>query len=221
MKIRFLLLFLLCSAFTYPLYANTIPSQNYVESPTVKENKDYHIATFKVKTQRGWGSGFAIGSNLVVTCAHVVMKRDGKLNSNITLESNSKIGIKAKVIFYNIENDIALLQTEEVFPIYYKLSSKSAIKGDNVAVIRSRPEYVAKFTPAIIKEVWVYTNGGKGGLLDEIIDSGNSGSPVVNTEYEVIGYIIAAVAVSRDGVYHSVETIRNAINDIKKEDKIK
>ncbi len=140
-----------------------------------------------------FGSGFFISADgYVVTNYHVIAGA-----SQVAVITHDKTLLKAKIVGYDAENDVALLKVEgENFPFATMGSSDALVVGDPVAAIGNPlGELTATLTVGYIsaKDRVVNTDGSVMNMLqtDAAINSGNSGGPLFNMMGEVVGITTA------------------------------
>lgn len=194
-----------------PADAHNVVRAEESERPKVREDKSYREAIFKVTAGDSCGSGFAISPRVVVTCWHVVEQRDRSMSRRATLLSGAGKTTGATLMSYDEGADVAMLELDEPVNVFFRIAAEEASVGDHVAVIRSRPNYVARFTRADIFDLW---SGSRcyAGSLTKPMERGNSGSPVVNADYEVVGILSAILP--RDnyrGVYSGLAGLKRLL----------
>lgn len=206
----FLCLFL---AFVQPISAEIVTFAND-KVVRVVENERYKEAIFKVYTNDSMGSGFAITPWLIVTCYHVVEGKDGGVFVRPTVISGYQQVMKATYVGGDKDRDVAVLRLDVPVTIFFKIADNEASVGDAVAAIRSRPEYIAKFSKTSIKELWAFSTS-YAGTLNRSVEHGNSGSPVVNVNYEVIGIVVGLLPKDGDrGVYTNVANLKEVLKTL-------
>jgi S1-C subfamily serine protease len=135
------------------------------------------------------GTGFFVGKNIIITCAHVI---DTAKNIQFTIPSLSNEKYTAEIYGICLVLDIAILRSVNYLsPTYLSLSnSDNVILQDNIRVIGfplGRDKI--KVTKGII-------SGIQDGFIqiDSAINSGNSGGPLIDSSNNVIGIISSKVA---------------------------
>lgn len=186
------------------------------EGRKVNENKAYQAAIFRVTLSEQYGSGFAISPDLVVTCFHVMELENGTVMSRASLVSGTGRKYSGDVVTLDSANDIAILRLDSKVDVFFKLADNDAAQGAKVAAIKTRIEYIAKFTRCEIQEIWDtylgYANR-YAGTLTKGMEFGNSGSPVVNADYEVVGIIMAVlIKDNMRGVYGGVSNLKKLLS---------
>lgn len=141
---------------------------------------------YKIKTASGSGSGFYLANhNVFVTNYHVV---EG--HHNVAIEDNDLHTFAAKVALVNIEEDLAILITDE------KINAANTLVLGNLENIKSRDEvFVLGFpfgmpyteTQGIVSSPKQLMSGKHYIQTDAPVNSGNSGGPLVNKAGEIIG----------------------------------
>ncbi|WP_172399699.1 S1C family serine protease [Geothermobacter hydrogeniphilus] len=138
---------------------------------------------FKVITERGTGSGFAISSRgFGVTSLHVVDKA-GKLR----IRFHSGKEQPARVVARHPDLDLAILsfraESARAIPLGDSLKS---VPGDKVIAIGYPLDVGLSITPATIAALKKY-RGLPLIYIDTLVPPGNSGGPLVNNQGRVIG----------------------------------
>ena len=133
------------------------------------------------------GSAFAISDDLLMTSNHVIENYK---------EVDVMIGntfVKASVLYAEKENDIAILRVPQNLPYHFKISSCYK-KGDAIMAIGYPLSDVlgnenVKFTDGIISSETGFNNNPFYLQITAPIQPGNSGGPVVNNDFEVVGIV--------------------------------
>lgn len=142
----------------------------------------YH-SIFVVYSGNSQGSGFAIGSNTVITNAHVVTNEE-----DVVLYDYGGTAYKASVYLKDRNFDIAVLSVEhaEFSPLSVGNCDDSKV-GDDIYAIGAPKSMGYTLTKGVIsnkkREIGKYTYV----QIDAAINSGNSGGPLLNNKGEVIG----------------------------------
>lgn len=164
-------------------------------------------------------TGFMIdaNNNILITNAHVVNEAANKL----VIENNKGEQFDAETIFIDPTNDIAMVKItdpnfERLSPIPYSIKKNTVDLGESF------------FMMGFPKEEIVYSEGYVSAKNGHEMDStcyqlssaaleGNSGSPIINQQGEVIG-IIASKENNENGVVYAIKStqIIQSINEMKK-----
>ena len=128
------------------------------------------------------GSGFAIGSNTVVTNAHVI----GNQN-DIIVKAYSGQEYNAS-IYLNEALDIAILSVDNAEFIPLEIGNCEDIKvGDDIYAIGAPRSLEYTLTKGVISNKSRTIGFNKYIQIDAAINSGNSGGPLLNSAGQVIG----------------------------------
>lgn len=129
------------------------------------------------------GSGFAIGSNTVVTNAHVI----GNQN-DIIVKAYSGQEYNASVYLFNEALDIAILSVDNAEFIPLEIGNCDDIKvGDDIYAIGAPRSLEYTLTKGVISNKSRTIGFNKYIQIDAAINSGNSGGPLLNSAGQVIG----------------------------------
>ena len=156
------------------------------------------------------GTGFFINANgVIVTCAHVIEDMDRV----VVLINNQEY--PAEILRMDVEKDIAILSINYRNPLHFRLANFGAANlGDRLSVLG----YPLSF---ILGSDIRYTEGSisaRNGIKSDPVffqhsaptQPGNSGGPIINSRFEVIG--INAAVINDDMVKRDAGTIPQNIN---------
>lgn len=190
---------------------NKINKLEAVAPPIVKARLD---ATFRA-------TGFLIdaGNNYIVTNAHVA----SEAKNNLIIENNKGDQFTAKVVYVNKQNDLAILKVtdtnfKKLPSLPYSIKKTNAELGEQV--------FILGYPKAEIVYGEGYVSAKNGYKMDTIYcqltttaNEGNSGSPVVTKNGELVG-IITSTETNAAGVVFAIKSynIFNAVDEVKKMD---
>jgi len=140
-------------------------------------------AVFVIYTEESIGSGFALGSNCIITNAHVVQDSD-----NISITNYKGQQFNAKVAFIDSVRDIAVLATSVNLPSFLLTDdeNKETI-GSDVYAIGAPKNLSYTLTKGVLSSKKRIVSGEEYLQIDAAINAGNSGGPLLNSEGKVIG----------------------------------
>lgn len=158
-------------ASVFPAYAINFTAEEKYESVVV------------IRSGNALGSGFALGSNCIVTNAHVIQNPE-----DVTVRSYGGEEYEAYVLGMDEEQDIAVLAVPGAsFPVL-KVADLSATRtGDDVYAIGAPKKMEYTLTKGVIsareRKIGFYSYI----QTDAPINEGNSGGPLLNADGEVLG----------------------------------
>ncbi|HIW92062.1 MAG TPA: MarP family serine protease [Candidatus Corynebacterium avicola] len=165
------------------------------------------------------GTGFAIDDDLVMTNAHVVAG-----TGNVMLETTEGEA-SAQVVYYNPEEDIALVRTTDGTTLPPLNWSEAPGEHNQDAIVMGFPlggDFQA--TPARIREQFVVSGPDiyaatrvdrEAYTLRGTVVQGNSGGPLIDTEGNVLGLIFgAAVGDSETGYALTKDEVLSQVGDM-------
>lgn len=144
------------------------------------------LATVRVERQdAGYGTGFFVARNKVATNIHVVAQPKPVL---IRSYDEQTIWNVKGVTAFDVENDLVILEISgEGAP--FPLADNDAVKiGDSVSIV-GYPGRRYKVVEGTVRSI---RNSDKWLQVNAEIAGGNSGSPVINTNGQVIGVVTGA-----------------------------
>lgn len=138
---------------------------------------------FVIYSGNSEGSGFAIGSNTVVTNAHVIDEA-----SDIKLSTYSGDVYNARVYLIDDDFDIAILSVNDSTFTPLNIGDSNQIKvGDDIYAVGAPKSMDYTLTKGVIsnkkRQIGTYSYI----QIDAAINSGNSGGPLFNDDGQVIG----------------------------------
>ena len=176
---------------------------------------DYLNPSNTVITEPSIGSGFFIGKNIILTCAHVV---DTSKTINFTIPSLSNEKYEAEIYGICLSLDIAILRSKKyISSVYLNLNnSDNIVLQDPIRVIGfplGRDKI--KITKGII-------SGVQDGYIqiDSAINPGNSGGPLLNSFNNVIGIITSKVVDAENIGYATPINLINIFKNISSNKKV-
>jgi S1-C subfamily serine protease len=160
------------------------------------------------------GSGWAVRPNLIVTNAHVIAGAD-----DTTVTTQSGVELDATAVYYEPEDDLALLRIESKLPTLPVTSERPVGAGAAVLGYPENGPYMV--TPARIgdtRDTISEDSYGRGPIQRTItalggdVRSGNSGGPLLDGHGRVVGVVFAATTGGRAGGFAvPAEEVREAI----------
>jgi S1-C subfamily serine protease len=161
------------------------------------------------------GSGWAVRPDLIVTNAHVVAGAD-----DTTVTTQSGVELDATAVYYQPEDDLALLKVNSQLPVLPVTSDRPV--GAAAAVLGYPENGPFTVTPARIgetRETLSENSYGRGPIERTItalggdVRSGNSGGPLLDDKGRVVGVVFAATTKGPAGGFAvPVEQVREAIH---------
>lgn len=145
------------------------------------------------------GSGFVVGSDLIITNAHVVA---GVTNPTVRVKGTGK-AFEGTVIYFDPEDDVALIRTKK-FPSVALRISEPLTRGDAAVVAGFPGGGSLALIPARIRSVSESSGTdiyGKAPVTREIyaisadIKQGDSGAPMFALDGSVAGLVFASSAI--------------------------
>lgn len=140
------------------------------------------------------GSAILLGPQMALTAAHVVTKTE-----HVVACGNSYV--KAHLIRFDVRYDLALLGLEKVCDKVdiIPLAALSADKGVSVT-IQGFPNGVRHTNTALVAD-YMELQGSPATrtymLLDGVIEGGNSGGPILNSQGELVGMAQGKICYSK------------------------
>jgi len=163
---------------------------------------------------RATGFMIDVNNNLIVTNAHVITEAKNQL----FIEDKYGEQFAAKCIYVNFESDIAFLKiTDSTFkkmkPVPYSINMKKAELGENVFIL-GFPKQEIVYVEGYISALNGHDLDTTFCQLSTLANEGNSGSPVINNEGEIVG-VISGKENNSEGVVYAIKPI-NIINGLEK-----
>jgi serine protease Do len=129
------------------------------------------------------GGGFFVQSNRLVTSIHLLKGASRAAVRTFDGQSYSVEGIVA----LNEDNDLALLQTNtaaNVAPL--SLAGNVASEGEKVTMVSALDDTSWKVSSGVTSNLWYIQGAGEYLRITAEIRHGNSGSPIINDQGEVV-----------------------------------
>ncbi len=147
------------------------------------EAEAIYESIFVIYSENSLGSGFALGTNCIITNAHVITD-----SSQISVLSYSGNEYKATVLGTNENEDIAVLVVENGdFPCLTVADISAMKTGDDIYAIGAPKGMAYTLTKGTVsaKERTIRNNSYI--QIDAAINEGNSGGPLLNDNGQVLG----------------------------------
>lgn len=122
----------------------------------------------------------------VLTCFHCV---DANLKNGILVDKSSGLVQLGSILFFDKDNDIAILDIGKSFGPSATLVSSSTVEIGNEIFTIGFPYSINSEKTLTTGNVAAFENGGI--KIDTSVNNGNSGGPLFNTKGEVIGIVNA------------------------------
>lgn len=178
------------------------PDLSIVADPDVERAGDSVVRVLGTACGLGVeGSGWVAGPGLVVTNAHVVAGED-----DTTVTTREGASLDATPVYYDPENDLALLQVEAEVPALPIAPDPAS--GTTAAVLgypENGPYAEAPARLGETRETISNDSYGRGPIGRRIaslrgsVRSGNSGGPLVDSRGRVLGTVFAATTIGTPG----------------------
>ena len=147
----------------------------------LEDVKEYKQAVVTVQGERSKGTGFAISADgLIVTNHHVI---DGQKNIMVGFHQGELF--EGEIISSYPDIDIAFLKVDGIDLPHLPLSEKDGLKNENVYVIGNPLTWTQIANEGAILDTNRLT------VISAPIYRGNSGSPVINMDGEVVAVVFA------------------------------
>lgn len=160
------------------LFASSLPA--YAIDFDAEETYE---SVFIVCSGNALGSGFAIGSNCIVTNAHVI-----QAPKHVTVRSYDGKERAAQVVGLDENQDIAVLIVNDVeFPVLTIADSENIRTGDDVYAIGAPKSMAYTLTKGVISAKERKIGQHTYIQTDAPINEGSSGGPLLNSRGEVLG----------------------------------
>jgi S1-C subfamily serine protease len=171
------------------------PDPAIASDPDVERAGDSVVRVYGTACGLGLeGSGWAIGPDLIVTNAHVVAGED-----DTTVTTRNGATLDATAVHFDPRNDLALLRVSVALPaLRITRDPGYGTAGAVLGYPRNGPYAVTPARLGDTREAISEDSYGRGPLRRTIsslrggVRSGNSGSPLVNSEGRVMGTVFAA-----------------------------
>jgi S1-C subfamily serine protease len=203
---------------TGPATPTKRPDPNIAADPQVLDAGDSVVRVLSTACGLGIeGSGWAVQPNLIVTNAHVIAGAD-----DTTVTTQSGVELDATAVYYQPEDDLALLRVNAELPTLPIASGGH--EGGAAAVLGYPENGPYTVTPARIgetRQTLSEDSYGRGPIERTItalggdVRSGNSGGPLLDEEGKVVGIVFAATTSGPAGGFAvPVGEVREALRHV-------
>jgi S1-C subfamily serine protease len=179
-----------------------VPDPAIVSDPDVVSAGDSVVRVLGTACGLGVeGSGWVAGPGLVVTNAHVIAGED-----DTTVTTREGASVNATPVYYNPENDLAVLRIEAGLPaLSLVIEPSSGTSGAVLGYPENGPYDEAPARLGETRETISEDSYGRGPVRRPItslrgsVRSGNSGGPLVDSRGRVMGTVFAATTTGVSG----------------------
>ena len=148
------------------IYQNCMPAVVYIEHPN------------------GFGSGFFIESNIIVTNYHVINEISGDIDIFDMYDNHYSVKY---ILGYNETVDLALIEVNETSTSYLKKNTHEILPGSLVYTLGNSYGIPFIIAQGLFGKASWYIDGKDTIVHTAPISAGNSGGPLVNQYGEVLG----------------------------------
>lgn len=178
------------------------PDPQVVDDPDIRRAGESVVRVIGTACGLGVeGSGWVAAPQIVVTNAHVVAGED-----DTSVETRSGASLEATPVYYNPEDDLALLRIDaQLPPLSLDSKPKRARSGAVLGYPENGPFHAAAARFGETREVVSEDSYGRGPIHRAIsslrgsVRSGNSGGPLVNEHGSVMGTVFATTTGGNPG----------------------
>ncbi|MEO6490685.1 MAG: serine protease [Ferruginibacter sp.] len=166
---------------------------------------------------RATGFLIDVNNNFIVTNAHVVKEA----RNHLIIENNKGDQFTAEAIYVNTTTDLAILKVKDnsfkkLPPLPYTIRRSNAELGEQVFML-GYPKQEIVYNEGYISAKNGYQMDTIYCQLSTAANEGNSGSPIINKNGELLG-IITSMETNAEGVVFAIKSanIYNAVEEVKK-----
>lgn len=146
-------------------------------------------STVTIETDKGLGSGFFVGNNIIATNYHVI---EGATTAYCYLNnSNTKYNIEG-FLAIDTSSDLILLKVEGLIRTSLKMATKSVEVGQKIFVLGSPKGLPATISDGLVSGLRNF-NGHKFIQITAPISPGSSGGPILNSNGELVGVSVGQI----------------------------
>lgn len=146
-------------------------------------------STVTIETDKGLGSGFFVGKNIIATNYHVM--EGATIAYCYTNSSDTKYNIEG-FLAADTSTDLILLEVSGLNRPPLKMASKSVVTGQKIFVLGSPKGLPATISDGLVSGLRNF-NGYKLIQITAPISPGSSGGPVLNSNGELVGVSVGQI----------------------------
>lgn len=164
------------------------------------EPEETYRSVVVVYTDHGFGSGFFVDEQSVITNAHVVENQ-----KNVTIRLYDESTLAGTVMRIDRARDLALVKVaERIVPL--RISTEPAYAGQEVYAIGAPKDMLYTITKGIVSSPSRRFGDTDYIQVDASINAGNSGGPIVDENGQVIG-VVTSKAFDAEGIGFAVSAV--------------